>query len=58
MKKIDSVRSFSFEDSILVSLTKDWINHFNGIPEFEVFLDNKRRLHLVSKPHQEVSNDD
>ena len=49
MKRIGMIKSFFFADSFLISLAKDWINHLNGIPEFEVFVDGKNRLHLISK---------
>lgn len=52
MEKFKIIKPCLFQDSLVISLTKEWINHFNEIPEFEVFVDNKKRLHLVSKSFQ------
>jgi hypothetical protein len=52
MEKFKIIKPYFFQDSLVISLTKEWINHFNGIPEFEVFLDNKKQIHLISKSFQ------
>jgi len=49
MKRLSDITSYLFEDHIIISLSKDWINVFKAIPEFEVIIDNKKRLHLISK---------
>jgi len=49
MRKFASIKSFYFDDSILFSITKNWINQFNGMPEFDVFIDSKNKMHLISK---------
>ena len=49
MKKISEVKSFLFDNHIILSFSKDWIDVFKEIPEFEVMIDSKNRLHLISK---------
>ena len=49
MKRLSDITSYLFEDYIIISLTKDWITVFKGLPEFEVRIDDKDRLHLISK---------
>lgn len=47
-KHIGIVTPLLFEDKLLISLSKDWINSFSGVPEFIVTIDNKRRLCITS----------
>lgn len=35
-----------FEDKLIISLSKEWINLFNEIPKFKITLDKKNRLVL------------
>ncbi|MBT4325456.1 MAG: hypothetical protein HOD60_00910 [Candidatus Nitrosopelagicus sp.] len=49
MRKFASIKPFYFDDSILFSITKNWINQFNSMPEFDVFIDSKNKMHLISK---------
>ena len=49
MKRLSDVTSYLFEDHIIVSLSKDWITVFKGLPDFEVLIDNFGKLHLKSK---------
>ena len=37
-----------FEDKLLIVFSKDWIQKFDGIPEFRVSIDKKRRLCITS----------
>jgi len=56
MKKISHITSYLFESQLIISLSKDWMKTFGGLPQFDVFIDEKNRLHLVSKK-QENNND-
>ena len=47
MKKVDKIIPYIFENYLIISLSKDWINVFDEVPKFEVFIDNKKRLILV-----------
>ena len=49
MKKISHITSYLFENQLIISLSKDWMKTFGGLPQFDVFIDEKNRLHLVSK---------
>ena len=56
MKKISHITSYLFESQLIISLSRDWMKTFGGLPQFDVFIDEKNRLHLVSKK-QENNND-
>jgi len=49
MKRLSDVTSYLFEDHIIISLSKDWLNTFGKLPDFEVLIDNLGKLHLKSK---------
>ena len=49
MKRLSDVTSYLFDDHIIISFEKEWITIFKRLPEFEVLIDNKKRLHLISK---------
>ena len=49
MKKLSHIISYLFENHLLISFSKDWINTCNGLPEFDVMIDSNNRLHLISK---------
>jgi hypothetical protein len=49
MKKFITIKPYYFDDSIILSLTKNWLNQFDMIPNFDVFIDAKNKLHLISK---------
>jgi len=49
MRKFASIKPFYFDNSILIAITKNWINQFNSIPEFDAFIDSKNKMHLISK---------
>ena len=49
MKKITSVSSCLFEDHLILSLSKDWLNVFKKIPSFEVMIDERNKLYFISK---------
>jgi len=44
-----TVKSLLFENSLIISLSKDWLNYFSKIPEFDVIIDNKDRLCITSQ---------
>ena len=37
-----------FENYLIISLSKDWINQFSSVPQFRVSIDKKRRLCITS----------
>jgi hypothetical protein len=45
----ESLIPFFFENCLIISLDAEWIKVFDKIPEFEVGIDDERRLHLISK---------
>ena len=46
--KIASVEPHIMEDNLLLSFEIDWIKKFDGIPEFDVMIDNGK-LVLISQ---------
>ena len=48
MEKIGEFGSFLFEGYIVILLHKEWLDLFGEIPRFEIKLDNKRKLCIVS----------
>lgn len=49
MTNLGTISPLIFEDSLIIALSKDWINHFQSVPKFDVRIDNKGRLCIVSK---------
>lgn len=45
---IGQVIPYLIYDHLLISLDKKWIEVCNGIPKFTVFIDENKKLHLVS----------
>jgi hypothetical protein len=43
------VKPYLLENYLLLSLTSEWIEYFDGIPTFTVFVDKENKLHLVSE---------
>jgi len=37
-----------FDNKLLIVFSKDWIEKFDGIPQFVISIDNKKRLCLTS----------
>jgi len=58
MKIIARVIPYLFDNYLLIPLSKDWINIFGKVPQFEAFIDNKKRLVLVGPPIAKKSGDD
>jgi len=48
VQKIGTIMPYFFEDSLIIPLTKKWINLFGTSPLFNVIIDESRRLHLIS----------
>jgi len=48
-QKLNSVKAHLFEDHLIVSLDKKWLDVFGSLPLFDVFIDKKKRLCLQSK---------
>ncbi|MBT4326537.1 MAG: hypothetical protein HOD60_06470 [Candidatus Nitrosopelagicus sp.] len=44
-----TVKSLLFENSLIISLSKDWLNYFSKIPEFDVMINDKDRLCITSQ---------
>ncbi len=48
MKKLGIISPHIFEDKLILSFSKNWMNQFGKVPEFDIFMD-KNKLHLISK---------
>ncbi len=48
MEKVGKAKTTMFEDFLVLGLHKDLMNVFGELPEFDVQIDNKRKLHLIS----------
>jgi hypothetical protein len=44
-----TVKSLLFENSLIISLSKGWLNYFTKIPEFDVIINNKGVLCITSQ---------
>ena len=49
MINLKTVKSLLFEQSLILSLSKDWLTYFSKIPKFDVIIDNKGRLCITSQ---------
>lgn len=49
MKKIAEITPFLFEDHLVISIKKEWLDVWNQIPKFSVYVDGKE---LVMKTGQ------
>ena len=49
MSHFVTVKSLLFENSLIISLSKDWLNYFSKIPEFDVMINDKDRLCITSQ---------
>ena len=45
-KTIGAITPYFFEDKLIISLSKEWIELFQDIPKFNVIIDAKNRLVL------------
>lgn len=48
MKNLGTYEPFLFEEHILISLDKKWIEVFGELPKFEVKIDKKGKLCITS----------
>ena len=48
MKKIGETKPMLFEDYLILSLDKKWLDVFGEMPTFEASLDDNGKLHLTS----------
>ncbi len=46
MKEI--ITPYLFENSLIISLSKDWISQFNKIPQFTIRINSKNKLVIES----------
>ena len=51
--KITTITPYFFDNYLIISLHKDWINKFGKIPDFDVFIE-KNKLYLVSKEEIQI----
>jgi len=57
MKKISEITSYLFDSNLLISLSKDWINIFEGMPKFSAEFKNGK-LVLTSQTIKEKERND
>lgn len=48
MTNLGTISPLIFEDNLIIALSKDWINHFQSMPKFDVSIDKKGRLCIIS----------
>ena len=44
MKKVNEITSYLFDDSLIISLSKDWVNVFGSLPKFSTKIKNGRLI--------------
>ena len=49
MVVIRNITPLLFENYLIVTLSKDWINKFSGIPKFSVKINNTGKLCITSE---------
>ena len=49
MTVIRNITPLLFENYLIITLSKDWINKFSGIPEFSVMINNTGKLCITSE---------
>ena len=47
--KVAPITPYIFEGYLIISLDSKWIDVFGKIPTFEISIDKKKHLHLISK---------
>ena len=57
MKKISEIKSYLFENHIILAFSQDWLNVFKEMPGFDVFVDDRNKIHLVSKQTVKIGGD-
>ncbi len=59
MKKITEIVPHLVEDHLIISFSKKWVDLFSKIPEFEVLIDSKNKLVIISKDRiRRISNEE
>jgi len=48
MTHLGTVKPLLFERSLIISLTQEWLDHFGKMPKFDVSIDKKGRLCIIS----------
>jgi len=46
---LGQVQSYLFDEHVIVSFEKEWINLLGGLPVFKIIIDDKGRLCLQSQ---------
>jgi len=49
MRVLGKVQSYLFDEHVIVSFDKKWIDLFGGLPVFKIIIDDKGRLCLQSQ---------
>jgi len=49
MTRLGTVKPLLFDQSLIISLDKEWINNFSMIPTFKVTINNKGNLCITSQ---------
>ena len=49
MKELGKVQSYLFDEHVIVSFDKKWINLFGGLPVFRIIIDDEGKLCLQSQ---------
>jgi hypothetical protein len=55
MIRLGTTTPLLFENKLFISFSKDWIEKFDSIPQFEISIDEKKRLCL--KSIEEIKDD-
>ena len=58
-KTIGVITPYFFEDKLIISLSKEWVELFQEIPKFNIIIDNRNRLVLQGptiQTHKKSSN--
>lgn len=53
-ERISSISPYFFEGFLIISLDPAWTKYFGAMPTFDVFIDKKKRLLIISK--QSIKN--
>ena len=57
LTNLGTISPLLFEDSLIIALTKEWINQFSGIPKFSVKINEVGRLCITSETPVEKRDD-
>ena len=48
LTNLGTVSPLLFEQSLIIVLAKDWINQFSSVPQFDVSINKKGKLCIIS----------